>query len=229
MFRKKYNPAEISKNDTEGYSIYFDDLDSAKKSFDKFDMVSDGHKWEQAIQIYCIDNDIDVSEVDFDSESDLFAAYSKSKDDLEKITAIIDSFISSPKILISVLEEMDDEDDDGPETPEEFIEHLSYNGYNISKPREIIFFIDFKNQENARKACEACMLDGYQCLLDLCLVDEIHFAAVKKIVPSLEILNLNISYFNNIATEFDGKFDYYDDYENNDLMSTYGSEWFYYK
>ena len=212
MFRKKYNPAEISKINSEGYSLYFDDLDSAKKSFDKFDMISDGHHWERAIDYYCMDNNIDISKIDFDSESDLFAAYSNDKESLKIVTSIIDKFIQQPKTLNDVLKNIEDEDDEC-FTPSEFIEHLEDNGFNLSEKINIIFYVDFNDEKQAKEACELASVNGYTCLLGI-EYDNSPIAASIEMIPNKNNIEKSYKFFMEIANNLNGKLD---DYTFDDL------------
>ncbi len=190
-----------------------------------------GHEWESAIKTVCKEKNIDISKLEFDSESDMFAVYSPKKEFLQPIASIINIFVSKPKNLISMLDSGSEGIiEDEIEAPEEFIENLGYMGFDLSKSRQIAFYVEFKNEQYAKAACKECSLKGYQCLLDLRVEDEVNFAAIANSKLTTNELNEKIKYFQYIAKKYEGKFDLYDDYENEDLIDgIYGSEWFVYK
>ena len=190
-----------------------------------------GYEWESAIKTACKKKNIDISKVEFDSESDMFAVYSQKKEHLQPIASVIDMLVSKPKNLKLMLDSVSEctiEDDIS--APEEFIENLECMGFDLSKSRQIAFYLEFENAQHAKAACKECYLEGYKCLLDLRVENQIHFAAIANFKLTINTLNEKIKYFQYISKTYEGKFDFYDDYENEDLIDgIYSSEWFEYK
>lgn len=215
MVKIKHLSAEITKVDSNVFSLTFSDLDCVRKTFNEYGLPPDGHTWERAIDAYCNVNSIDISLLEFDSESDLFAAYSKDKGLLQATASIIEEFITNPKCLREILEKLD-----GKETEEfsvsEFIEDLEYNEYDLSKPLEIIFFLDFEKAHQAKKACETSLADGYKCFLDV-EDNNAPFAAIINIIPEKSNLESRIEFFKELANSFNGKFDFCDTYDQFEL------------
>ena len=227
MNKTQYTRPEITKDMDVGYALSFYDLGCREDTFKQFDIIPDGHVWEQVIINYCEDNDIDLSDIDFDPESDLFAAYSENKQKLEEVVVIIDILISKPKKLIKIIKRLDLEDDDELWAPAEFIEDLKENDIDLSRPISIMFDLDFKSVTSAKKAGEICTKEGYQCFIDD-RDDEVLFAAVVQVIPNTQEIEEKIRYFGDLANKLDGKLSFYDDYNDetdNLVTTTYGSTW----
>ncbi len=232
MKTKYIAPSIIKYEDGDGeYILSFDDLGCVEKTFEKIEIIPDGHVWEDVIISYCDENEVDITEIEFDSESDLFSAYSENKNSLERIIGIIDILISKPKILSNILENIELENDDNIWSASEFIEHLIFNDIDLTQPIELMLDIEFKQLESAKKAGAICVADGYKCFIDE-RDHEVLFMGVTKLKPIIQEIESRIEYFQNIANQLDGKFEYYNVYNeefDHPVSSTYGSTWAEYK
>ena len=56
MNKVQYTCPEIIENKSVGYILIFNDLDCIKEIFTEFDLVTDGHTWENIIKFYCEEN-----------------------------------------------------------------------------------------------------------------------------------------------------------------------------
>ena len=143
------------------FELTFRELDVVQEHFAKRGLVPDGHTWERAIIGYCEANSFDVSELDFDSESDLLSVYSETRDSLEKITAIIVKFVTDEEALANVLRSLNVEED----SPEELLELMREEGADLSSPVEFEFILQFHDESDLESACRKFTEQGYVCFL----------------------------------------------------------------
>ena len=206
-----------------GYVLNIVDLDCAKSIFDSCDVVPTGHAWEAAILKYCTDESLDVSNVEFDPESDLFVAYASNREQLDKIAQVIETFLHKSSVLSRVLESLD-LDIEEEFSAEEFIEHLEYNDVDLTKPLDLMFFVEFSERDAVHKACETAYATGYECFLNTASAPY-YFAAKIVEIPELNRLNIRIRYFQELALELGGNFESCEDSDSYDLLNIAETDW----
>jgi hypothetical protein len=225
--KTQYALPSIIKHESNEYILSFDDLGCVEKTFSKFDVVPDGHAWEKVIITYCDEHDIDTSEIDFDSESDLFSAYSDNRNALNSIVDAIDVLASKPRTLSSILEQIDLDDDSDIWEASDFIDHLRDNNTDLTKPLEVTFDLEFKSLSAAKEAAEVCAKEGYRCFIDD-RGDEVLVMAIVCLMPDEQVINNQINYLTDLATRLDGEFVFYNEYSeefDNPVTNTFGSTW----
>ena len=80
--KRSFQPPEIKEipahlmRSGRRFELTFGDLDIVREHFSKCGLTPDGHTWERAIVSYCDESKLDISELEFDSESDLFSVFS---------------------------------------------------------------------------------------------------------------------------------------------------------
>ncbi len=197
-----YKPPEIIEVQGIGYSLVFDDLHCSKDIFSKFDLLPTGHNWEKAIELFCDENNIDISMIQFDSESDLFSAHSDNKESLNKIIVVIDGFLKNEKNLSNLLKEIDD---NLWCSAEETFEELEDDGVDFTKAIEFDFMVDFNDRTKLKKACNITSRIGYKCFY----TNQFEMASIKKIIPNKANIQECSAHFKKLAVDLDGKLSVY--------------------
>ncbi|MCB1583986.1 MAG: hypothetical protein KDI92_13055, partial [Xanthomonadales bacterium] len=110
-----------------GFAIYFDPFDCSIQVFEKRGLNPSGQIWEQLVEKYCLEYDMTLNDVEFDSESDEFVAYSKNKKELQKITQTLSDLIKNEILLDNFLDQLSCDDFSSFPIPEVFISNLEMN------------------------------------------------------------------------------------------------------
>lgn len=206
---------EINKFDSSLYSIDFTDFDMFENIMPKLEVVLDGHVLETAVEGYCIDKNIELEGVEFDSESDMFAAYSDNRFQLEKIKGVIESFIKHPTLLTKYTKNIKE---DEWFTPAQYIEHLKYNNMDLTKTMTFSFQLEFDNDNSAREACKVAINNGYSCYLGQDYENS-PIVALIDYIPDLRNIQESYDFFLNLSKQFSGTFDYFDNVESSEFES----------
>ena len=184
--------------------LNIENLECCNSAFAGVEIPPTGHNWAAAILSYCESHDIDVSNVEFDPESDLFAAYSQHRKDLERITQVVETLVANPIELRRSWPGLP-EDEDLVFSVEDFVEDLDFNGVDLSRPLEVRFFLEFPQKEPVLSACKRASAAGYDCLLQT-TSEPFFFAASVEELPTLEALQERVDYFRGLAQELGGNF-----------------------
>ncbi len=190
------------------FELTFRELDVVREHFTKRGLVPDGHTWERAIIEYSEENDLDVSKLDFDSESDLFSVYSETRDSLEKLAAIIVEFVTDEEALPNVLRRLNVEED----SPEELLQLMKEEGTDLSRPIKFEFIILFDDESDLKSACQRFAEHGYICFYS----DSLQVAICHEIFPDLEELEELHRAINDVAQEFGGSIEVFSDCDEAD-------------
>lgn len=190
------------------FQLTFHDLGVVGEHFEKCRLTPDGHTWERTVLEYCNKRKLDLSELEFDSESDLFSVYSSARDALETIRLAIVELVTNEEALEGVLSEIDVEED----TPEELLRLLAIEGTDLSGPITFEFIIAFRNNSDLKGACERYDDLGYTCYYD----DSLQVAVFHEIYPTLEALSELHDAVVTVARQLGGKLEVFADYDEAD-------------
>jgi len=204
---------EISSYEDGDLSLTCSNFDFCKEEFKRFDVNPTGHVWEDLVQIYCEEKDIDLEEIGFDSESDMFAAYSQNEASLNALKAAFEAIVKKPSILVSLLEDYEEEESEL-WTVDDFLEHLDYNEIDRSKKLFLHFDLEFENKENSVKACEEIAGRDYPCYVGL-EYENFPVAIGITVVPDKKVLSEMVEFVSALAERCAGSFDYFDFYHKN--------------
>lgn len=188
------------------FELTFRDLDVRREQFAKFGLTPDGHTWELAVIAHCNENELDISELEFDSESDLFSVFSKSRDSLESISLAIVELVTEEEALQSALCEVDVEED----SPEEVLRGMAIEGRDLSGPVKFDFIMHFRNDSDLKLACQKSTELGYTCFFD----DAQQVAICHETWPDLTRLSELHRSIDDVAKEFGGKIEVFLDHDD---------------
>lgn len=218
------NIASISLIEGGTYELTLIDVECAKEHFDKFEVLPTGHAWQTIIQSYCSLIKLDTDEVDFDSESDYFFAYAENRNVLDRVSIVINELIENSSVLESILENTDFEFTYS-FSINEFIDSLEFNGRNLDFPLELGFYMTFNDKNSVYSVCQIAQKDGYDCLFRT-VNPPYYFAGVIKDFAKKELLSRRVNYFNELANEFEGKFEYCQDFARvGSPLKVYATDW----
>lgn len=204
---------EISSYEDGDLSLICSNFDFCREEFKRFDVNPTGHVWEDLIQIYCKEKDIDLGEIDFDSESDMFAASSQGEASLNVLKAAFEAIVNKPSILVSLLENYEEEESEL-WTVDEFLEHLDYNEIDRSKKLFLHFDLEFQKEENSVKACEEIADKNYPCYVGL-EYENYPVAIGITAVPDKKFLSEMVEFASVLAEKYGGDFSYFCFYHEN--------------
>ena len=190
------------------YELTFHHLDIVREHFAKYGLTSDGHTWERAIVAYCDEVKLDISELEFDSESDLLSVSSKHRDSLENMGAVILEFVTNEEVLQNVLCGLDVEED----SPEELLQLMAEEGADLSGPVKFEFIIVFLDDSDLRSACQKYTELGYTCFCD----DALQVGICHEIRPNPRKLGELHTSINEVAQEFGGRIAVFSDHDEAD-------------
>ncbi len=203
------------------FELTFQDLDIVREHFTKCGLTSDGHTWERAIVEYCDKYKLDIGELEFDSESDLLSVYSKSRESLEKINAVIVEFVTNEEALQNVLFGLDVEED----SPEELLRLMAEEGSDLSGPVKFEFIIDFPDDSDLMSACQKYTELGYTCFYS----NALEVAICCEIAPDLKKLEQLHGSINDVAQDFGGKIEVFSDHDEADETLEELDDWVRYR
>ncbi|MCP3869573.1 MAG: hypothetical protein GY703_16040 [Gammaproteobacteria bacterium] len=194
----------------------FHELDRSANLFHENDLYSDGYAWQRAVELFCSRNSIDISGIEFDSESDMFAAYSNSPAPLKAVAMVIERFVTKPETLAECLQSLEKIEDEW-FTAEGFLEHLKLGDVDISIPQDIHFDLIFNDEKQAQKACHVATLRGYRCYFGL-EYDDYPIVVIVNTLLSKKTLEDLFAYFSDLGEKTGGLFDHYDIYDEFDSL-----------
>lgn len=203
------------------FELTFHDLDVVREHFAKCGLTSDGHTWERAIVEYCDANKLDISELEFDSESDLLSVYSRSVDSLENINAAIVDFVTNEEALQNVLCGLDLEED----SPEELLQLMAEEGTDLSGPVKFEFIIAFLDDSELNSACQKYTELGYTCFYD----NALQIGICHEIYPDLKRLEDLHSLINDVAQDFRGNIEVFSNHDEADETFEELEDWVRYR
>ena len=203
------------------FELTFDDLDIVREHFGNYGLTPDGHTWERAIVEYCDEIKLDISELEFDSESDLLSVYSRSRDSLENISDVIVKFVADEEALQNVLCGLDVEED----SPEELLRLMAEEGADLSGPVKFEFIIVFPDDSDLKSACQKYTELGYTCFYS----DALQVGICHEIHPDLEKLGELHSSINDVAQDFGGKIEVFCDHDEADETLDELEDWVRYR
>lgn len=190
------------------FELTFYDLDVVQEHFIRCGLTPDGHTWERAIVEYCNTSRLDISESEFDSESDLLSVYSRSRESLEKINAVVVEFVTNEEALLNVLCGLDVEED----SPEELLRLMAIEETDLSGPVKFEFIIVFPDDSVRNSACQKYTELGYTCFYDDCL----QVGICHETYPDLKNLNELHSSIDDVAKGFGGNIEVFCDHDEAD-------------
>ena len=190
------------------FELTFHDLDVHGEQFTKYGLTPDGHTWERAVIEYCDERKLDISELEFDSESDLVSVYSRSRDALENINLAIVELVTKEDALQNVLCELDVEED----SPEELLRLMAIEGTDLSGPVKFEFIMTFRNDSDLESACQKYTEIGYTCFY----TDSLQVGICQEINPDLKALEQLHTSINDVAQNFGGKIEVFSDHDEAD-------------
>ena len=190
------------------FELTFHDLDIAREQFTQRGLTPDGYTWERAVIGYCDECKFDISELEFDSESDLLSVYSRSRDSLENVNAAIVQLVTDTEALQKVLCGLDVEED----SPEELLRLMAEEGTDLSGPVKFEFIIDFRDDSDRMSACQKYTELGYTCFYS----DSLDVGICHEIYPDLKKLEELHSSINEVAQSFRGTIEVFSDHDEAD-------------
>lgn len=203
------------------FELIFHDLDVVREQFTKCGLTPDGHTWERAVVGYCDECKLDIRELEFDSESDLFSVYSKSRDSLEEVGAVIVELVANEQALQNVLHGLDVEED----SPEELLRLMGEEGTDLSGPVTFEIIITFPDDSKLNGACQKYTELGYICYYD----DALQVGICHEIHPDLKNLEALHSSINDVAQNFGGTIEVFSDHDEGDESYEELEDWVRYR
>lgn len=106
----------INKIDEGCYSLGISDLEKFENVFEDNNVALNGHSLEEVIIEYCKRVSVDIKDLEFDSESDLFCVYARNAETLKPLQQALIKIIDEPLLLESSItsiefeEELSDDD-----------------------------------------------------------------------------------------------------------------------
>ncbi len=189
------------------FELTFHDLDVHREQFANFGLTPDGHTWERAVIEHCGASGLDISELKFDSESDLFSVYSRFRDALENIKLAIVELVTREEALQNALCEPDVEED----SPEELLRLMAIEGTDLSGPVKFEFIMAFRNDIALKSACRTYTEVGY-----MCFYNDLEVAICLETQPDLQRLNELHSSIDGVARNFGGNIEVFCDHDDTD-------------
>jgi hypothetical protein len=106
--KDEFAPCTLVEHDDGTYSLCFSDFDLAEDTFEEMDQEAGGYAWHGVVDaLVRLKAPRLRKEVDYDPESSMFAAYSKSKDALKAVAELIRAAIADRKLLREAIENAD--------------------------------------------------------------------------------------------------------------------------
>lgn len=166
--------------------------------------IIDGHVLVSLIQSHCKLNNIDITSVELDPESDLFSAYSDDYQLLKKLQFILKKLIDDDKALNRSLKYSTVNTIDDLSTKE----LLALLREDSTDPATFEFTIDFLNIDQAQQASEACSKMGFLCTLNN--IDSDIYLQLKMTVSPVEEEFTKIEQtIKKIARQYKGTYEYF--------------------
>jgi hypothetical protein len=94
-----FSPCKFHQHGPGSFSITFDDIDGSVEHIQGREGQGGGYSWESMIRAVLAMRSIELDDVDFDPEGDMFAAASANKASLETIAHIIKDLVGNRELM----------------------------------------------------------------------------------------------------------------------------------
>lgn len=190
---------KIEKIEGEDYLLIFRPSDAGSSL--------DGNAWSLLVHAYCNAINAPIGDVVHDPESDMYAAISADRKQLEAISKAIEVLSRDPALrdtLLSEIDHVDEIDDDL--TTEEFLAWMADAGFDMTAPQTFNFGFDsFRNLEQVKNVQAEIERHGYMAEVEV-TEDDIFFEVNVDTMPALSALQEIENYLESIALKYDIKY-----------------------